>query len=95
MQEKEIRYRITFNFEFLDQVDLVLDKIKIIHKSFDQQVSYVISLNESLANKIIYTLYLITAKQIKIENISNSFSTNEQEVGTDKPIGSKAAIDEN
>ena len=39
---------------------------------------------------------LATSKQIKIENISSIKNKDDyQEVGTDKPIGSKSAIDEN
>ena len=39
---------------------------------------------------------LATSKQIKIENISSlKNKSDEIEVGTDKPIGSKDAIDEN
>ncbi len=95
MQEKEIRYKVSFDFKFINQVDLVLKDVLIIHKGFGKQVSYVISLTEGIANKIIYALYIVTAKQIKIENLNNSFNQDFQEVGTDKPIGSKEAIDEN
>lgn len=95
MQKKEIRYQITFAFEFIEQVDYILKDIKVIHKSFEKKVSYVIILNECLTSKIFYALYLTTAKQIKIVNLTNTQIYDEQEVGTDKPIGSKDAIDEN
>ena len=53
-------------------------------------------INEQIVNNIIYYLMIATSKQIKIENISSLKNKNEDvEVGTDKPIGSKDAIDEN
>lgn len=91
-----IRLKITFNFNYIENVDEVLKKYPIIHKSFNNDVSYVFELNEQIVNNIIYYLMLATSKQIKIENISSLKNKNEDvEVGTDKPIGSKDAIDEN
>lgn len=91
-----IRLKITFNFNYIENVDEVLKKYPIIHKSFNNDVSYVFELNEQIVNNIIYYLMIATSKQIKIENISSLKNKNEDvEVGTDKPIGSKDAIDEN
>ncbi len=91
-----IRLKITFNFNYIENVDEVLKKYPIIHKSFNNDVSYVFELNEQIVDSIIYYLMLATSKQIKIENISSLKNKNEDvEVGTDKPIGSKDAIDEN
>lgn len=91
-----IRLKITFDFNYLDNIDQLLSNIKIIHKSFNTFVSYVFEINEIDADKIIYYLMIATSKQIKIENISSIKNKDDyQEVGTDKPIGSKSAIDEN
>lgn len=91
-----IRLKITFNFNYIENVDEVLKKYQIIHKSFNNGVSYVFELNEQIVNSVIYYLMLATSKQIKIENISSLKNKNEDvEIGTDKPIGSKDAIDEN
>lgn len=91
-----IRLKITFDFNFLSNVDKILEKYHIIHKSFNTDVSYVFEVDEQIVNNVIYYLMLSTSKQIKIENISMLKNKNEDiEVGTDKPIGSKDAIDEN
>lgn len=91
-----IRLKITFNYEFIDQIDELLSKINIIHKTFENTVSYLFDINQNDAEKIIYYLLLITSKQIKIENVTSiNQSKDIPEVGTDKPIGSKDAIDEN
>ena len=91
-----IRLKITFNFNYLNNVDNILEKYNIIHKSFNNEVSYVFEVEEQVVNNIIYYLMLVTSKQVKIENISSLKNKNEDiEVGTDKPIGSKDAIDEN
>lgn len=91
-----IRLKITFSYEFIESIDLLLANVYIIHKSFDSNVSYLFDINQIDADKIIYYLLTITSKQIKIENISSiTKPTDLQEVGTDKPIGSKEAIDEN
>ena len=91
-----IRLKITFNYEFIDQIDELLSKINIIHKTFENTVSYLFDINQNDAEKIIYYLLLITSKQIKIENVTSiNQSKDIAEVGTDKPIGSKDAIDEN
>lgn len=91
-----IRLKITFNFNFIDTIDSVLINHTIIHKSFNNDVSYVFEVSELDADKIIYYLMLATSKQIKIENISSIKNKDDDiEVGTDKPIGSKDAIDEN
>lgn len=91
-----IRLKITFNYEFIDQIDELLSKINIIHKTFENTVSYLFDINQNDAEKIIYYLLLITSKQVKIENVTSiNQSKDIPEVGTDKPIGSKDAIDEN
>lgn len=91
-----VRLKITFNFNFLENIDIFLKNYSIIHKSFSTEVTYVFEVEETDADKIIYYLLLITSKQIKIENISSLKNRNDDiEVGTDKPIGSKDAIDEN
>lgn len=91
-----IRLKITFNFNYIETIDQILINHQIIHKSFKDDVSYVFEVNEIDVDKIIYYLMLATSKQIKIENISSIKNKDEyQEVGTDKPIGSKSAIDEN
>jgi hypothetical protein len=91
-----IRLKITFNYEYIDHIDKLLSKIKIIHKTFENSVSYLFDVNQNDAEKLIYYLLLITSKQIKIENVSSiNQSKDLPEVGTDKPIGSKDAIDEN
>lgn len=91
-----IRLKITFNFNYIENIDEVLKQYPIIHKSFNNDVSYVFEINEQIVNNVIYYLMLATSKQIKIENISSLKNKNEDiEVGTDKPIGSKDAIDEN
>ena len=74
----------------------LLANIKIIQKSFNKDVSYTFDIDVDSADRLIYYLLLTTSKQIKIENISAIKDQNIQtEVGTDKPIGSKSAIDEN
>ena len=91
-----IRLKITFSYEFIDQIDNLLSKINILHKTFENSVSYLFDINQNDAEKLIYYLLLVTSKQIKIENVSSiNQSKDLPEVGTDKPIGSKDAIDEN
>lgn len=91
-----IRLKITFNFEFIENIDYLLTNINIIHKSFNKNVSYIIDIAPDKVDNLIYYLLLTTSNQIKIENISAiKDQSNPQEVGTDKPIGSKSAIDEN
>ena len=41
-----IRLKITFDFNYLDNIDQLLSNIKIIHKSFNTSVSYVFEINE-------------------------------------------------
>lgn len=89
------RFKITFSFELINNVDQILYNTNILQKSFSKDVSYLLEINEENADKIIYYLLLTTSKQIKIEDISSSSYEEFQEVGTDKPIGSKDAIDEN
>ena len=94
--EKIIRLKLTFSYEFIDDIDIKLYNINILHKSFENNVIYIIDVNESSLYKLINDLLLITSKQILIENISKLINNDSDlEVGTDKPLGSKAAIDEN
>lgn len=91
-----IRLKITFNFNYIETIDNFLINYNIIHKSFNNDVSYVFEVTDIDIDKIIYYLLLLTSKQIKIENISSiKQNQDELEVGTDKPLGSKDAIDEN
>ncbi|MBQ4571342.1 MAG: hypothetical protein IJB21_06585 [Bacilli bacterium] len=91
-----IRLKITFNFNYIETIDNFLINYNIIHKSFNSDVSYVLEVADIDVDKIIYYLLLLTSKQIKIENISSIKQNHDElEVGTDKPIGSKDAIDEN
>lgn len=92
---KKNRYKITFAFELLENVDQVLVNVLILQKSFSKEVTYLIEVDEQYSDKIIYLLLLATSKQIKIENVSYLSNHDDFEVGTDKPLGSKAAIDEN
>ena len=62
-----IRLKITFNFEFIDNIDSLLANIKILQKSFNKDVSYTFDIDVDSADKLIYYLLLTTSKQIKIE----------------------------
>lgn len=90
---ENIRYKITFSFSYIDQVDALLGKTKILQKSFQNDVTYFFDLTEDNEQIITYALYQITNHQIKIERLTKP--DEEYEVGTDKPLGSKSAIDEN
>ena len=88
------RYLITFDYSFLNQIDNILNKNKIIQQTFEKNISYLIELEKENENKVLSSLILVTLKQIKIKKI-NLPNNDDYEVGTDKPLGSKAAIDEN
>lgn len=88
------RYLITFDYSFLNQIDNILSKNKIIQQTFEKNISYLIELEKENENKVLSSLVLVTLKQIKIKKI-NLPNNDDYEVGTDKPLGSKAAIDEN
>lgn len=90
---ENIRYKITFDYNFLDNVDQLLGKTVIIQKSFNKMVTYLFDLNEDNEEIITYALYQLTNHQIKIERLTKP--DDDYEVGTDKPLGSKSAIDEN
>ena len=87
------RYKITFDFAFIDQIDNLLKNIKILQKSFSKNVTYFIDLKEEIEEQVLYALYQITLHGVKIEKMN--IEDDEYEVGTDKPLGSKSAIDEN
>lgn len=88
------RYLITFDYSFLNQIDNILSKNQIIQQTFEKNISYLIELEKENENKVLSSLVLVTLKQIKIKKI-NLPNNDDDEVGTDKPLGSKAAIDEN
>lgn len=88
------RYLITFDYSFLNQIDNILNKNQIIQQTFEKNISYLIELEKENENKVLSSLVLVTLKQIKIKKI-NLPNNDDYEVGTDKPLGSKAAIDEN
>ncbi len=88
------RYLITFDYSFLNQIDNILNKNQIIQQTFEKNISYLIELEKENENKVLSSLILVTLKQIKIKKI-NLPNNDDYEVGTDKPLGSKAAIDEN
>lgn len=88
------RYLITFDYSFLNQIDNILSKNQIIQQTFEKNISYLIELEKENENKVLSSLVLVTLKQIKIKKI-NLPNNDDYEVGTDKPLGSKAAIDEN
>ena len=88
------RYLITFDYSFLNQIDNIISKNQIIQQTFEKNISYLIELEKENENKVLSSLVLVTLKQIKIKKI-NLPNNDDYEVGTDKPLGSKAAIDEN
>ena len=88
------RYLITFDYSFLNQIDNILNKNQIIQQTFEKNISYLIELEKENENKVLSSLILVTLKQIKIKKI-NLPNNDDYEVGTDKPLGSKAALDEN
>lgn len=88
------RYLITFDYSFLNQIDNILSKNQIIQQTFEKNISYLIELEKENENKVLSSLVLVTLKQIKIKKI-NLPNNDDYEVGTDKPLGSKTAIDEN
>lgn len=92
---KKRRYKITFCFEHLENIDYVLANINILQKSFNKSVSYLIEVDEERCDKVFYYLRLTTSNQIKIEDFTSFENLEYQETGTDKPLGSKSAIDEN
>lgn len=94
METETIRYIIHFDYNFLDDIDLILKNVKIKHRSYSSNVSYVIDCTKSEGINLLKLLYTITSGQIKIEDITPKID-DDMPVGTDKPIGSKEAIDEN
>ena len=91
--EGKIVLQIIFDYSFIDQIDNYLkDLIKL--KRFEKnKVIYIIHLNEDDEISIINSLYKLTYGQIKIQRLNEEIEA--AEVGTDKPIGLKSAIDEN
>ena len=90
----KLKYRLEFNYEFIDNVNDII-KDEIISTSFTSSlVTYFILIDEDKVAKIFNYLKLITYNQIKIYDL-NSNDEEDIPVGTDKPLGSKEAIDEN
>ncbi len=90
----KLKYRLEFNYEFIDNINNII-KDDIISTSFTSSlVTYYILIDEDKVAKIFNYLKLITYNQIKIYDL-NSDDEEDIPVGTDKPLGSKEAIDEN
>jgi hypothetical protein len=87
-------YKLEFDFSLLNIVDSIITNDVIIRKRFAGDVTYFIKLNQNNYFKILNDLYNKTYHLVKITEIKDT-STDLAEVGTDKPIGSKTAIDEN
>ena len=86
---------LDFNYSLIDTVNNILVGQKIHRKVFEQNnVKYIVSINEEQFSNIINLLMMTTSRQIKITNLDH-VDVEEAEVGTDKPLGSKSAIDEN
>ena len=49
-----IRLKITFNFNYIETIDNFLINYNIIHKSFNNDVSYVFEVTDIDIDKIIY-----------------------------------------
>lgn len=89
------KYRLVFNYNFLEKIDFVLENNKPTTKRFEQnQITYVIEIPLEKENQILNSLILIANKQIKIYDLNKEFD-DDIPMGTDKPLGSKEAIDEN
>ena len=95
MTNEELKkgYNITFSFDFIDNVDNVLKNIDVTKKSFSKSVTYTLYLSEDISNRVLRGIMMATFNQAKIEVIETEVEM--PEVGTDKPLGSKSAIDEN
>ena len=84
-------YRVALNNGWLDEMtwlkpDVKWTKEKVFIEA--QKYSYIVDFKNNVAN--------VNVNEIKLENISSIKNKDDyQEVGTDKPIGSKSAIDEN
>lgn len=94
MDDYVVYYRLEFDFDTLELVDKILNDKFIIKKIFQSSCEYVIKLNELTEEKILALLYERTFHLVKITKITSTLDEI-AEVGTDKPIGSKSAIDEN
>ena len=86
-------YKLTFAFDLINNVDEILKEASIIKKSFSNAVTYTLFLDADYGIYTINALKKATFNQIKIEAIESDVEM--APVGTDKPIGSKSAIDEN
>lgn len=87
------RYQLDFDFEFISIVDETLINVNIIHKSFSTYITYIVDLDIEQEVKILSKLLNNTFRTIKIKSLIIEDECIPS--GTDKPIGSKAAIDEN
>lgn len=86
--------KITFNFNNLNDIDMYLESYQIIHKSFNKNISYLVIIPQNVTEQVINDLTKICYNRVKIE-LLDLHNEEISEVGTDKPIGSKTAIDEN
>ena len=94
MENKIMMVKIIFNYAYMNNINNYLPNKNILRKTFDNNnVTYLIVINNDDIENIIYKLNQITNNQIKIYLLDNN--DEDYEVGTDKPIGSKSAIDEN
>ena len=93
MNETYKKYLIEFNVNLIDQVNNVLKDVQIVRRTFSSSVSYLILISEEKVDTIINLLLIVTYNQIKIHDLNTEEDL--PEVGTDKPLGSKSAIDEN
>lgn len=93
-ETKNIIIKISFNYSLLDNVTQLLSKVEIVQKSFTKQiVTFFVKINEEVVEDLTYQLSQTTFNMVKYEIINPTIE--EAEPGTDKPIGSKEAIDEN
>lgn len=91
---KKIILKLTFNYSLLDNITSILSKCEIVQKSFTNNlVSYFVKLDEELVEDFTLALSNATFNMVKFELINPTIE--EAEPGTDKPLGSKEAIDEN
>ncbi len=87
-------YELEFNYAFLDEIDKILLTSKIKKKTFMKNiVIYHCLFNETDEKYLLSELKKVTNNLIKIKKVE--YTIDDYQVGTDKPLGSKSAIDEN
>lgn len=87
------RYQISFDYNYYDDISIVLKKTVIIQTTFEKNCIITFEVSNDEASGVLSRILIITYKQVSIRKIT--FDEELQEVGTDKPLGSKSAIDEN